>query len=67
MKMQPDGTIFGRAVSEFYNELRRLTEVVASRCESSPTLFETTAHVMCQAAEEAIKKFRAENPRLDRH
>ena len=62
--MQPDGTIFGRAVSEFYNELRRLTEVVA---ESSPTLFETTAHVMCQAAEEAIKKFRAENPRLDRH
>ena len=65
--MRSDGSIFGMAVAAIYDEIFRLTKSVASRCEPSPTLFETTANVMCQAAEEAIRKFREESRRHGRH
>jgi hypothetical protein len=63
--MQPDGTIYGRAVAEFYTQLFTMTDSLAAVCDQpnpSPMLFATTANMMCEAAEEAIKKFRAENP-----
>lgn len=61
--MTSDGTIYGRAVAEIYNKLSTMTEGVTALCAPSPTLFATTANMMCEAAEEAIKTFRAENPR----
>jgi hypothetical protein len=60
-----DGTVFGRAVDEFYKKLHAMTGSLAAVCDvdnPSPTLFPITANMMCEAAEEAIKKFRAENP-----
>ena len=49
-------------MDEFYKKLFEMTDSLVAVCnEPSPTLFATTANMMCEAAEEAIRKFRAEN------
>jgi hypothetical protein len=58
-----DGSVFGHAAEEFYRKLFTMTDSLVAVCNApSPALFATTANMMCEAAEEAIKKFRAENP-----
>jgi hypothetical protein len=53
-----DETVFGKAVDEFYKTLFTMTDNLAAVCnESSSTLFAATANMMCEAAEEATKKF----------
>ena len=63
--MQPDGSVFGNCVAEIYNAMLRRTKVIAAKCEPSPTLHSTCARMVCEAAEEAVKKLREENPRHD--
>jgi hypothetical protein len=46
-------------VDEFYNKkLSTMTDSLVAGCnEPSPALFAVAANMMCQAAEEAIRKF----------
>ena len=54
-----DGTVFGKAVDEFYNKkLSTITGSLVAVChEPSPALFAVAANMMCQSAGEAIRKF----------
>jgi hypothetical protein len=50
--------VFGKAVDEFYKKLFMMTDSLVVVCnEPSPALFAVAANMMCQAAEEAIRKF----------
>jgi hypothetical protein len=45
-------------MDEFYKQLSTITDSLVVVCnEPSPTLFAVAANMMCQAAEEAIRKF----------
>jgi hypothetical protein len=58
-----DETVYSKAVDEFYKKLSMMTDSLVAGCnERSPTLFATVANMMCDAAEEATKQFRAANP-----
>ena len=45
-------------MDEFYKQLSTITDSLVVVCnEPSPTMFAVAANMMCQAAEEAIRKF----------
>jgi len=54
-----------KAVDEFYNKkLSTMTDSLVAVCnEPSPALFAVAANMMCQAAEEAFRKFSVIQPR----